>query len=77
MCDQTVSNSLIRRLKSTPWGERKRRLHSRKQYLHALVLKLRERMEGKSQKIRNELGLDLGILRREDQLLNFEMEVRC
>lgn len=51
--------------------ERERRLHGRQEHLCALILELREKMEGKNQKIRNELGLDLGILRREDQLLNF------
>lgn len=50
---------------------RERRLEGRKKHLHALVWKLREKMQGKNQKISTELELDLGILMREDQLLSF------
>lgn len=35
------------------------------------MFKLREKMERKNQNIRIELGLNYGILRREDQSLNF------
>lgn len=48
--------------------EKERRLVGRQKHLCAFLFKLREKMEGKNQNIRIELGLNYGLLRKEEFL---------
>lgn len=58
-------------------GEKERRLVGRRKHLHAFMSRLREKAEGKNQKLRTKHGLDQGLLRREDKSQNFYIKIRA